>query len=229
MLLTVQRCSTSTAGGSASRRLPVSRTTRWRCAAQVAQRELAPERVQRMAGCAYRARAEAHQGSPRKPGGTGGEIARSACPWSSASPVPPSTDSITSIRVCGLRCRSARGTPAAARSGTGSPPPAGSALPSPAEARARPLDAGRVLEQRPRPAVEHLPGRRQHRLAAGDLERLDAELRLELLHGVGDRRLALVQRLGGLRVAAGVDDRHQRAPLLERDVGRRRALIRLID
>ena len=52
-----------------------------------------------------------------------------------------------------------------------------------------------------------------------DLERLHAEQRLELLHGVGHRRLALVQRFGRLRIAAGVDDGEQRAPLLQRDAG----------
>ena len=49
------------------------------------------------------------------------------------------------------------------------------------------------------------------------LEGLHVEQRLELLHEIRDRGLALVQPLGRLRVAARVDHGNQRLPLLEAD------------
>jgi len=49
------------------------------------------------------------------------------------------------------------------------------------------------------------------------LEQFDIELLLDLLHGVGDRRLALVQRRRCPCVAAGIHDSHECAPLLERN------------
>ena len=52
-------------------------------------------------------------------------------------------------------------------------------------------------------------------LAADHLEDLHAQERFDFLHGVGDGGLALVQRGGGLRIAAGVDHGQQRAPLFQ--------------
>jgi hypothetical protein len=46
---------------------------------------------------------------------------------------------------------------------------------------------------------------------------IDAELRLELLHGVS-RRLVYAKRRR-LRIAAGLDNRNQRTPLIERNLG----------
>ena len=73
------------------------------------------------------------------------------------------------------------------------------------------------LGQRPRTAIEQLPGGGKRRLAALNFEGFDSEQRLELLHCVGDSRLALVQACGGLRIAARLDDRNQGTPLVERN------------
>ena len=71
--------------------------------AQVAQRELALQRVQRMVRMRDRdARECASAGRRGSPAAPAARSARSACPCSSASPVPPSTDSMSSMRVCGL-------------------------------------------------------------------------------------------------------------------------------
>jgi molybdate transport system substrate-binding protein len=81
------------------------------------------------------------------------------------------------------------------------------------------LEGGGLLEQRARAPLQHLPRLGDHGLAAADLEDPHVEKRRDLLHCVGDRRLALVHRRRGLRVAAGLDDRLQGAPLLEGDAG----------
>ncbi len=81
----------------------------------------------------------------------------------------------------------------------------------------RALDPARLVEQHARAPLQHLAGRRQHCLAAADFERLHAEQRLQLLHGVRQRRLALVQTLGRLRVTPRFDHRDERLPLLQRD------------
>ena len=75
------------------------------------------------------------------------------------------------------------------------------------------------LEQRLGAPVQHLAGRREMRLAADHLEYLHAEQRFDLLHGIGHRRLALVQHLGGLGIAAGIDHGQQRTPLLQGNPG----------
>jgi hypothetical protein len=82
----------------------------------------------------------------------------------------------------------------------------------------QPADS-RLGDQRQRAPVEHLTGRRELCAAPLQLEDLERQLRLDLLHGVAHRRLALVKALRGLRVAAGVDDGDQGAPLVERDLG----------
>src|SRR6267143_2445325 len=81
------------------------------------------------------------------------------------------------------------------------------------------LERRRLVEEVARSPVQQLAGRRELGLAAGDLERLHAELGLELLHPVGHRRLALVEGCRGLGVAALVDDRDQGAPLVEGNAG----------
>jgi hypothetical protein len=83
----------------------------------------------------------------------------------------------------------------------------------------RPLEPRRFIQQVARTMQQHPAGRRQHCLAPCDLESLHSELRFDLLDRVGHRRLALVQRHSRFRVAAGVDDRDQGAPLVQRDAG----------
>ena len=81
--------------------------------------------------------------------------------------------------------------------------------------RAAAFERAGLLQQRLGAPVQHLAGRRQLRLAPDDLEHLHAAAALDLLHGIGDRGLALVQRRGRLGIAAGVDHGQQGAPLLE--------------
>ena len=88
-------------------------------------------------------------------------------------------------------------------------------LPARRQAAGRAFQRAGFLQQRFGAPVQHLAGRRQMRLAADDLEYLHAEQRLDLLHGIGHRRLALVQRFGGLGIAAGIDHGQQGAPLFQ--------------
>jgi hypothetical protein len=92
-------------------------------------------------------------------------------------------------------------------------------LPPGRQAPGRGLDGGRLVEHETRAADQEIARRRQHRLAPAHDEGLHAEERLHLLHRIRDGRLALVQRSGRLRIAAGVHHGHERAPLVERDAG----------
>ena len=85
----------------------------------------------------------------------------------------------------------------------------------------RTLHAAGILEQRSRASIEHLSCRCEEGFAALDLERAQVEQFLDLLHCIGHRGLALVQCLRSLRVAAGIDDSDQAAPLFEGDAGRK--------
>lgn len=60
--------------------------------------------------------------------------------------------------------------------------------------RSTALERRGILQQGARAPVEHLSRLREHRLAAADLEDLEVQQTLDLLHRVGDRRLALVER-----------------------------------
>jgi hypothetical protein len=75
----------------------------------------------------------------------------------------------------------------------------------------------RFLEERLRAPVQDLAGLGEDGLAPADLEELHVEKPPDLLHRVRDRRLALVEGLRRLPVAARLDHRLQRAPLLEGD------------
>src|SRR5262249_3163472 len=72
-------------------------------------------------------------------------------------------------------------------------------------------------DDHPRALVEELAGRREHALAAADLEERNAQERLELLERVRHRRLALVEGPRSLRMAARFDDGDEGPPLFERD------------
>ena len=85
------------------------------------------------------------------------------------------------------------------------------------EAARRVLERAGFLEERFGATVQNFPGRGQAGLAADYLEDLHAQERFHFLDRVGDGGLALVKRGGGLRISAGVDHRQQRAPLFERD------------
>ena len=78
---------------------------------------------------------------------------------------------------------------------------------------------GGLGHQVARALVELLTGGREPGLAALQLEYLHAQLRLDLLHRVGDGGLAAAELLGRARVAAGLHHGHQGVPLIERDAG----------
>ena len=83
------------------------------------------------------------------------------------------------------------------------------------ELGSRAFEPGCFGDERLSSPIEQLAGRRERRLAALELEYLEPELLLELLDRVGDRRLGPMQALRGACVTAGLDDRHQRAPLIQ--------------
>ena len=90
-------------------------------------------------------------------------------------------------------------------------------LPAARELGGGALEPARLVDERPAAAIEHLADRGQHGLATLQLEDLHAEQVLELLDGVGDRGLGAVQPARGLRIAARLDDRDERVPLVERN------------
>ena len=67
------------------------------------------------------------------------------------------------------------------------------------------------------------------RLAADHFEHFHPEQRFDFLHGIGDRRLALVQHLRGLGVAPGIHHGQEDAPLLQGNAGVSRHLSNTID
>ena len=71
------------------------------------------------------------------------------------------------------------------------------------------------LEQRAGTPVEHLTTAGQAGLAALDLEQLQIQQLLDLLHRIGHRGLAFVQDGRRLGIAAGIHHRLQRAPMLK--------------
>jgi hypothetical protein len=71
-----------------------------------------------------------------------------------------------------------------------------------------------------RAAQQHATGLGQHRFAAVDAQQWHAELVLHARHGVADRRLRAVQRLGGLGETAVIDHGLQRSPLIKGHAGR---------
>jgi len=79
------------------------------------------------------------------------------------------------------------------------------------------FEARRLVEENPSAGVEHPAGRREHGSPALEAEGLHAEQLLDLLHGVGHGRLALVYRPCRCRVAAFVDYGDERAPLVKGD------------
>jgi hypothetical protein len=80
------------------------------------------------------------------------------------------------------------------------------------------FEIDRLLEEHAGATIQELAHGRQERFAPPDLERAHRQEGLELLHRIRHRRLALVERLRRLRVAASVDDHQERPPLFEGDV-----------
>ena len=135
----------------------------------------------------------------------------------SASAVPPSTVSNHSMRVCGLcgpkRFRQSNISQVGNRTSTATRSPLPT-LPTLCAPRARARRRRRATSAR---AGRASVRRREYGLAPLDLEGAHLEHPLQLLHGIGHRGLALVQRVRCLRVAARFDDRRQAAPLFERN------------
>ena len=92
-------------------------------------------------------------------------------------------------------------------------------FPALAQLDSRALDTLRLFHQHFGLAIEHLSGFGELGLAAFQAERAHAQLGFDLLHGITDGRLALVQGLGGVGVAALVDHGQQGLPLIQRDFG----------
>jgi len=67
--------------------------------------------------------------------------------------------------------------------------------------------------------AQHFTGRRQYRATALHPEQLDIKQICHSLNRIGDCGLGLVERLGGLRIAARIDDCNESAPLFERNSG----------
>ena len=152
------------------------------------------------------------------PGGISEQIARSTRRCSSASSVPLSTVSYSSMRVSG---RSRRKQRQALQQQPGRKDDLHRqlqlALPAGRERAAGPFERLGLLEQRLGAPVEHFAGRRSAAPCGPESSNsLTSQLRLDFLHCIGDRRLALVQPGGCLRVATGVDHSLQGTPLLER-------------
>ena len=74
------------------------------------------------------------------------------------------------------------------------------------------LECARLIEQRLGAPVQNFAGRREMRLSSNHLEYLHPEQRFDLLHGVGNRRLALVQHFGCLGIAPRIDHGLQGTP-----------------
>ena len=188
--------------------------------AQVLDRELAPELVKRVIRVRGENEAHPHQGLAHEPLRNRPEdrelgLALEQRIVSSAEHRLDQFDS--SVRALRPEARKAAEQQPGRKNGFHGEADLG--LPSGGEFLRRLLQPGSLLEQVAGAAVKELARGREARLAPLDLESLYPELGFELLHGVGHRRLALVQGLGGFGVAPLVHDREQRAPLVEGDPG----------
>jgi len=182
--------------------------------AQVLEGQLAPDLVQGMRGMGHCDETQPHERIAGKPGGMREQMARSTRRCISASSVPLSTVSYSSMCVCGRsspnrakHCSNSHvgKTISTARRSSGSQP-AASCRPHLQGAASSSNDLAR--RYRTSPSASGVPCGRH-------FEGLDAEQGFDLLHRISDRRLALVKDRCGLGIAAGVDHGQKGPPLLQ--------------
>jgi hypothetical protein len=164
MLLKVQRCSTSMVVLRRSARSS-ARTIRWRWA-QVLLAQLAPQPMQRM-----RREATASSASDQRPAESpAGHGASPRCRPARRAGLAGTQPTVRSPRPGSAAPRQSASASSSSPAEEHLHPPARSRPPSPPTACAPPAPGRRLAHQRQRPPVEHAAGRREHRLAALDLE-----------------------------------------------------------